>query len=122
MVVYDLNSLEELNQVVEATIESKDPLIIDFWSDEGPKCKVILPLFTEISDKAPKNFKYYKIDVKKHLDVAKEFNIELTPTFILFKDGKKLDDSIGASPHVLEHLVRTGDYWALYGKYGIPPY
>ncbi|KAM6498869.1 Thioredoxin-like fold, partial [Amanita muscaria] len=86
-------------------INSGKPILIDFWAAWcGPCrfCKVILPLFTEISDKAPKNFKYYKIDVKKHLDVAKEFNIELTPTFILFKDGKKLDDSIGASPHVLE--------------------
>lgn len=49
---------------------------------------------------------FAKIDVDAVPDVAAELGIRAMPTFLLFKDGKKVDEMLGANPQGLQGLVQ----------------
>lgn len=51
------------------------------------------------------NVNFVKIDVDAVPEVAGELGIRAMPTFMLFKDGQKVDELTGASPPGLQKLV-----------------
>ena len=50
--------------------------------------------------------KYLKVDVDELPDLAQEYGIRAMPTFIIFKDGEKADELIGANPAILEEKIK----------------
>lgn len=53
------------------------------------------------------NARFYKLDVDEVPDVAQELGIRAMPTFILFKDGEKVQEVVGANPKALETAIRA---------------
>ena len=51
------------------------------------------------------NARFYKLDVDEVPDVAQELGVRAMPTFIVFKDGEKVDEVVGANAKALEALV-----------------
>lgn len=49
--------------------------------------------------------KFYKIDVDEVPDVAQELGIRAMPTFILFKNGEKVAEVVGANKKALEAAI-----------------
>lgn len=70
----------------------------------GP-CKVIAPKVVEFSDKYP-NARFYKVDVDEVPDVAQELGIRAMPTFVMFKNGEKVGEVLGANPAPLEAAIK----------------
>lgn len=53
--------------------------------------------------------RFYKVDVDEVPDVAQELSIRAMPTFILFKDGERSGDVVGANEKALEAaIVKAG--------------
>jgi thioredoxin 1 len=48
---------------------------------------------------------FAKFDVDNAPDIAQELGISSMPTFMVFKEGEKEDQLIGANPHALKKLV-----------------
>ena len=42
--------------------------------------------------------RFFKLDVDEVPDVAQELGIRAMPTFLLFKDGEKVGEVVGANP------------------------
>jgi thioredoxin 1 len=51
------------------------------------------------------NAKFYKLDVDEVPDAAQELGIRAMPTFVLFKDGEKVGEVVGANPKALEAAI-----------------
>jgi thioredoxin 1 len=51
--------------------------------------------------------RFYKIDVDEVPDVAQELGIRAMPTFLLFKDGEKVGEVVGANPKALEAAISS---------------
>lgn len=51
--------------------------------------------------------KFYKIDVDEVPDVAQELGIKAMPTFMLFKNGEKITEVVGANVKALENAVTS---------------
>jgi thioredoxin 1 len=49
--------------------------------------------------------RFYKIDVDEVPDLAQELNIRAMPTFLLFKDGDKVDEVVGANPNAIKAAI-----------------
>jgi len=83
--------------------------IIDFWATWCGPCRMIRPVFEKFAEKKEFNEKleFYSVDVDEQVDIAKEVGIRAMPTFIAFKDGKKVDELTGAAPDKLEALIKT---------------
>ena len=68
---------------------------------------MIAPKVVEFSNTYP-DVKFYKIDVDEVPDVAQELGIRAMPTFMLFKNGEKVGEVVGASPKALEAAIVEG--------------
>jgi len=67
---------------------------------------VIAPRVVEFSQKYS-DANYLKVDVDELPDLAQQYGIRAMPTFMIFKDGKKVDELIGANPVKLEEKIKT---------------
>ena len=52
------------------------------------------------------NARFYKLDVDEVPDVAQELGIRAMPTFLLFKNGEKIGEVVGANPKALEAAIQ----------------
>lgn len=66
--------------------------------------KAISPVYSNLSKKYP-NAEYYKIEVDGVGEVSEEFKVTAVPTFIIFKDGKEVDQIIAPNPSMLEDVI-----------------
>ena len=66
---------------------------------------MISPKIEEFSKKY-EDVRFVKIDVDNVPDVAQELGIKAMPTFILFKDGEKVEEIIGADPRKVEAAIQ----------------
>ena len=70
----------------------------------GP-CKVIAPAIVKMSNNFP-DARFYKLDVDEVPDVAQELGVRAMPTFMVFKDGEKIGEVVGANEKALAALVQ----------------
>lgn len=48
---------------------------------------------------------FYKIDVDETSDVSSELGIRAMPTFLLFKNGEKIAEVVGANPAAVKKAI-----------------
>jgi len=77
-------------------IQSKLPVIVDFWATWCGPCKMIAPIIKELAKEYDGKVKVCKIDVDENPSVATSFGIRSIPTVLFFKNGQKVDAIIGA--------------------------
>ena len=51
--------------------------------------------------------RFYKFDVDELPELAAALEVRAMPTFLFFKDGKKAETVVGASPDALENAIKT---------------
>ncbi|GIW62746.1 MAG: thioredoxin [Patescibacteria group bacterium] len=77
-------------------LESELPVIVDFFADWCGPCKITAPIFEELAEELQNKLKFVKVNVDENQDLAQEYNIMSIPTFLIFKNGKKVAEFIGA--------------------------
>jgi len=80
----------------EEVLNSKLPVLVDFWADWCTPCLMVAPAIEEISRKYLGRLKVGKLNVDENPLTGAKYGIQSIPTFIFFKDGKLLDQTIGA--------------------------
>ena len=85
---------------------SEESVLIDCFAEWCSPCKQIAPKVDEFSEAYPE-VKFYKIDVEKLDDVAQELGVRAMPTFMLFRNGEKLTEVVGANPHEVENGIKA---------------
>lgn len=87
-------------------LPSKGYSMIDFGATWCSPCKAIAPFFVSLKDKYP-SIKFLKIDIDENQEMARKYNINNIPAFILFKDGLEKDRLVGANKVKLEEMVSS---------------
>ena len=80
-------------------------VVVDFYATWCGPCKIIAPQLEEM-DKTMDDVVFLKVDVDEAEEVAQEYNISAMPTFIFFKNGKKIDDFMGANSDKLKDMIK----------------
>ena len=79
-------------------------MVIDCFATWCGPCKVIAPEVVKLSKKYTST-RFYKLDVDEVPDVAHELGVRAMPTFLLFKNGEKVGEVVGANKQALEAAV-----------------
>ncbi|MFH1174557.1 MAG: thioredoxin [archaeon] len=80
------------------TKETKNKtVIVDFWAEWCGPCKMMEPMFKELS-KDYDCIVFAKMNVDEHPDFVAELGIQSIPTLIVFKNGKETDRIVGMMP------------------------
>lgn len=86
-------------------IESADTVLVDFWANWCPPCKMIAPILEELEKEIP-NLKIVKLNVDDNPIIPSSFKVMSIPTLIVFKNGIPVDKFIGfVSKDALKTLV-----------------
>ncbi|KAI4351588.1 hypothetical protein L6164_005934 [Bauhinia variegata] len=81
-------------------------MVIDFFASWCGPCKFIEPDIQAMAEKFT-DVEFAKIDVDELSDVAREFQVQAMPTFVLVKKGKEIDRVVGAKKDELERKIET---------------
>ncbi|KAJ4323301.1 hypothetical protein N0V94_001917 [Neodidymelliopsis sp. IMI 364377] len=84
-------------------------LIADFYATWCPPCKTIAPIYNQLSTAhaVPGKFAFVKVNVDEAREIAAQYGIQAMPTFLLFKDGKQVEEVKGADPRKLKSIVES---------------
>ncbi len=90
--------LELTDQDFDRQVRRPGPVLVDFWAPWCGPCKVVAPVLEELANEYLGRVTFAKVNVDEHGDLASRFEIRSIPTLVIFKDGKVVDQIIGAVP------------------------
>jgi thioredoxin 1 len=82
----------------QEVLGSAEPVLVDFWATWCPPCRMIAPTVDALAAEYSGRARVVKLDVDESPDVAQRFGVQSIPTLIVFKDGKVVDQRVGALP------------------------
>ena len=77
---------------------TRQPILVDFWASWCGPCKMIAPSLEELAAELEGSASIVKVNVEDNGNLANRFGISSIPTLILFKNGRVVDQLIGAAP------------------------
>ena len=78
----------------EEVLESKVPVLVDFFAQWCGPCKMVAPILDELAEEMA-DVKICKIDVDEEPELAKKHFVMSVPMFFVFKDGKVMRRDVG---------------------------
>ena len=79
-------------------LEAKIPVLVDFYADWCPPCKMMAPVVDELADEFEGRAKIAKLNVDFGPKSAAAYGIRSIPTMIVFAGGKPTAQAVGARP------------------------
>ena len=79
-------------------MKSNIPVFVDFWAPWCAPCQMVAPIVKEIAEEYQGKVKVCKINVDEAPNTASRYGVMSIPTLLVFKNGKVVDNIIGAVP------------------------
>ena len=76
----------------------KEILIVDFWAEWCAPCRAIAPTLEELARDSQGRATLAKVNVDEHPGLAARYGVRSIPTILFIRDGKVMDQVIGAVP------------------------
>ncbi|MGI8644211.1 MAG: thioredoxin [Thermomicrobiales bacterium] len=82
----------------QEVLQADKLVLVDFWAEWCGPCRAIAPVLKEIAAEQEQTLKVAKVNIDQNQQYAAQFGITSIPTMLLFKDGQKVDQIVGALP------------------------
>jgi thioredoxin 1 len=76
-------------------LESKLPVLVDFWAEWCHPCKIVGPIVEELAMEYDGKLKVGKVDVDIN-QVANNYGIMSIPSLLIFQNGQVIKSMVGA--------------------------
>jgi thioredoxin 1 len=77
-------------------LDSDLPVLVDFWAEWCPPCRVMTPILQEMAGEMAGKLKVVKLDVDVNQTTSAAYRVMSMPTFLLFKKGQVVQQWVGS--------------------------
>lgn len=78
-------------------LDSKTPVLVDFWAPWCGPCRAIAPLVEELSGLYGAKLKVLKMNVDDNYEIPGQLGIRSIPTLKLFVNGAEVNQTVGST-------------------------
>ncbi len=89
-------SVSELTNTEFEGFIKEGVVLVDFFAEWCMPCVMMGPIVDELSEKYKGKIKFGKINIEDNQPLAQKYKVSSIPNFVLFKDGKVLEQFIGS--------------------------
>lgn len=75
-------------------LDSKVPVVVDFWAEWCGPCKMLTPILEELSAELS-TVKIAKLNIDQNPQISSQLSIRSVPTMLLFKNGNAVSTLVG---------------------------
>ena len=83
----------------EEVLRSQLPVLVDFYADWCGPCRMLAPVMEEIAEEFAGKIKVCRVNTDKQTKLAARYRINALPTVIAFRNGERVDSSVGVKPN-----------------------
>mmetsp|Transcript_8027 Transcript_8027/g.17040 ORF Transcript_8027/g.17040 Transcript_8027/m.17040 type:complete len:166 (+) Transcript_8027:70-567(+) len=108
--VHESSTLSDLESKIQNAALTDQLTIIDFTATWCGPCKMIAPVFKELSDDYGSRAQFIKVDVDDNAEAAQKYGVSAMPTFLFVKGGEVVDRLMGANAVRLKELIEEWSF------------
>jgi len=82
---------------VDAVLESKLPVLVDFWAQWCGPCRSLAPIVDALAEQYAGTARFMKLNVDDNPQVVGRYRVQAIPTLIVFRDGEEKQRMVGVS-------------------------
>jgi thioredoxin 1 len=82
----------------ERVLRADRPVLVDFWAEWCPPCKMIAPILEQIEVEYAGRLTVAKLNGDDHPEIAARYGVLGFPTLTLYRDGEAVHQIVGARP------------------------
>jgi thiol-disulfide isomerase/thioredoxin len=83
-------------------LQSREPVVLDFFSTECPPCEALAPKFDAVADQFAGKARFLKIFRQGNRELAARLGVSGSPTLVFFKGGAEVGERLSG-----EEIKRT---------------
>jgi len=100
--------IQVTDNTFDQVIKAHPVVVVDFWGEWCPPCHMIAPIIEELAKDYVGKVVFGKLNTNENQATAVKYGITAIPTLLFFKNGKLVDQVLGAVPkqHLEEKLKK----------------